>query len=168
MDAITRRFRQGGLKPGIYTVRASSAQSGRGSLAVAVREGDVTRAIVALDGKPVAGTTSLQISVAGATARHLQVVITGTVSGQRVRSERLALTNDVLQISKLVLGRYHIDLIDDSGARSCYDIDASDAGILKHLGVINVVLAPVSGGGVNPPDPGDPFFGLSPAYGGLV
>src|SRR6266700_3174939 len=84
IDPTTRRFRQGNLLAGKYRVRASSAQYGRGNASLTVRERDVVRSTITLDGTPATGRTSLSLHVQGATSDALQVRITDKVTGRQV------------------------------------------------------------------------------------
>src|SRR5436309_1092652 len=79
-------------------VRASSAQYGRGNASLTVRERDVVRSAITLDGAPVGGHTTLVLQVQGATSDTLQVQITDKVTGRQVYNQRTTIRNGVLKV----------------------------------------------------------------------
>jgi hypothetical protein len=168
LDPTTRRFRKDQLRTGRYTARAASAQYGRARLDLEVRDGDVTRRIVTLDGEPARGTADLQLTVTGASGDHVDVRVTDRRTGARIREERSRIRNGKVLIAGLDLGAWHIDVRDDAGAGSCYDVDGGDSDLLRHFPPVSVVLGPRRPT-PDPPDPAhDPFFGLSDKYSALV
>lgn len=167
IDANTRRFRIGGLTPGRYALRASSAQYGRRNTYVEVRKSDVTRTVIALDGKGTAGSADLNFIVRGVTSDMVHVRITDKVTGREVYNERQPVKDGRVHLSSISFGDLHFNITDDTGATSCYDTDVSDSGLIPPFEVEldpRLVVGPDPG-----PDPiDDPFFGMSRQFSGLT
>lgn len=166
IDPTTRRFRRGGLPPGDYELRAASSGAGRNVMRLQVREGDVTRAAVRLDGSPLRGSATVRLAVRGTRARELKVRGTDLLSGKIVFEGKAKLSKGVIELDRIPHGAIHWDVFDDD-ARSCYDTDVNDLLDLFDLGDIPVlVLAPAP---VVDPDPPDRRFdGLPLRYAGIA
>ncbi|MDQ3623541.1 MAG: hypothetical protein M3463_13800, partial [Verrucomicrobiota bacterium] len=68
LDAATRRFRIGGLAPGEYKLRAASVEAGAAEMRLRIREGDVTRTAVGLDGSKLEGASRVRFALSGTLA----------------------------------------------------------------------------------------------------
>jgi hypothetical protein len=168
-DPTTRRFRRGALAAGRYTVLAASAEHGRGTAVVEVRAGDVTRAAVPLDGRPAEGHADLRLAVRGATGESVEVRVTDRRTNKEIYRRRLPVADGLVRLEAVPLGAWHLDVRDDSGATSCYDLDGGHGDIVAHIPSLAVELDPRRLIDPNPPDPArDPLFGLSDRYSTLV
>jgi hypothetical protein len=164
IDPNSRRFRLGELAPGSYMVRAASASAGQGTLAIAVRAGDVTRQAVPLDGRPSAAKVNVELAVKGTQASQVQVRAVDRNTGKVAFDGLVDVVNGVLKIAQLPIGVYHFDIRDDAGAQSCYDTDVTT--ILAHVPLIAIQLDQHL-----PPPPGlddTRFAGLPPELGQLT
>lgn len=149
LDPTSRRFRKAGIAPGDYRVRAASASAGRAFQALTVREGDVTRSLIRLDGSKLEGTAKVRIALKGHPADTVHVRATDRESGQVVFQKAVKPQNQLIEI-EVPFGRIHWD-IDAGTEKSCYDSDVhDDFGILipPHI----VELIPVRDIDPNPPD----------------
>lgn len=124
IDPRSRRFRATGLTPGEYELRAASATSGQASTRLTLREDDVTRAVVPLDGRAPEGTTTLRLRVGGSDAQEVRIRATDVATGKVVFDKPVALRDGVLELDEFPIGRFHFDL-DNGTARSCYDEDVT-------------------------------------------
>ncbi len=131
LDAGTRRFQARDLEPGEYRLRASSAGVGRGELTLTVRDDDVTRSVVVLEGPAPEGPTSIGFRVEGTSAEQVHAVVTDRLRGVVVHDGLVAVVNGRVVIQDLPSSRFHVDIHDGAGARSCYDTDSGDP---RHLG----------------------------------
>jgi hypothetical protein len=84
IDPRTRRFRIGNLVAGKYLVKGYSIDSGNGSMRLTIREGDVTRSVLKLDGSAVQGTGSLRIQLKGTNSTSVKVRATDKLTGKIV------------------------------------------------------------------------------------
>lgn len=132
LDPNTRRFRLGSLKAGKYLARAAASAFGAGTASIEVRPSDVTRTAIQLDGVPAEGETSLKIAVRGHTGDSVKVRILDQRTGINVLDTRAQVAGGMVKLDGVPLGHWHIDIIDDSGATSCYDTDAGDRGLFAH------------------------------------
>jgi hypothetical protein len=128
LDPNTRRFRLGGLSPGKYLARAAASAFGNGTESIEIRPSDITRTEIQLDGRPADGETSLKIAVSGQTGNSVRVRILDQRSGRYILDSRADVVDGHVKFDRVPLGHWHIDIIDDSGATSCYDTDAGDRG----------------------------------------
>ena len=161
LDPTTRRFRLGGLEPGPYSVRGASTSAGRGVQRVVVRPHDVTRSTLKLDGSAVTGRVSGEIPIQGVHGASVHVRATDRLSGKVVFDAKVPVRNGRLAIAGLATGALHLDFSDDSGAKSCYDVDVIDhIDIKDYLTVQFPELDPIG-------PIADPFDGLSPRFNGL-
>ena len=166
IDPSSRRFRRGGLPAGDYELRAASSDAGRRVATLTVREGDVTRVAVRLDGSALQGSSTVRFAVRGTRARELQVRGTDVRSGKMVVDTRVKVSKGVIELDRVPHGAIHWDIYDDD-ARSCYDSDVNDVADLFDVRDVPVlVLAPAP---IVEPDPPDPRFdGLPLAYAGVA
>ena len=163
IDASTRRFRVGRLPPGEYQVRAASSSSGQAIMKLSIRDGDVTRAAIRLDGSAPKGSTTVRLALKGAIAAQVKVRATDKNSGRVVFNDTVNVVNGIIEIAKIPFGRIHWD-IDDPDAKSCYDSEVDGLFELADLPVL--VLNPVRE--INP-DPPEWRFGRLPIeYAGVA
>ncbi|HJV50806.1 MAG TPA: hypothetical protein VJ652_05090 [Noviherbaspirillum sp.] len=166
IDANTRRFRAGGLPPGEYQLKAASSASGRGAMRLVVREGDVTRAAVRLDGSPSRGTAKVRLAVKGTQASEVRIRATDTRSGRVVFNEKVKLVKGVAEIDQFPYGVIHWD-VDDGSATSCYDSDVND--VVDLLDLIDLPVVVMKPAHIIDPDPPDWHFdGLPIDYAGVA
>ena len=164
LDPVSRRFRVDGLVPGTYQIRAASAGQGRASQSLLVRDGDVTRAIARLDGSTPVGTATLNVAVSGAASQILQVRATDRNTGLLVFNGSVSLHQGAITLDHMPISRIHFDVLDDTGASGCYDVDLGSRDVIHDL-VHEVALEPPL---INRPDPPDDrFAGLGPQYAAL-
>jgi hypothetical protein len=86
-DPATRRFRAGNIPAGRWEVRAVAAGFGQAQQAITVREQDVVRCAVRLDGRPATGRVRVRFRLGGP-ARRVRVVARDRVSGRPCSSGR--------------------------------------------------------------------------------
>jgi len=118
IDPITRRFRIGDLVPGEYQVRAASAGSGRGRLRLTVREGDVARAAIRLDGEPIEGTATVRLTLGATTSETVHVRAKDKLSGAIVFDDVVQPDNGIIELHDIPIGKIHWD-VDDESMRGC-------------------------------------------------
>ena len=150
IDPVTRRFRQGGLPAGDYTVYAACAGVGTAEARVAIRRGDVTRLALPLTGPEPSGAVSLRLAVSGASGDRLHVRATNRGTGKTAFDGELQVVDGHVTVAVAGPGRYHLELL-DALATSCYDVDADDESILRVTPPLLVELLPP----VPRPDPPD-------------
>ena len=139
LDPSTRRFRLGGLKPGVYSLKGASATAGRGTINIDLRRNDITRATLSLDGIPPEGTGSIRFAIRGSEAREVFIRATDRTSGRIVHEGSSRIEEGFVQLNDIPIGALHWD-IDDGSSRSCYDSDLTDASSLH--GHVDIHLAP--------------------------
>lgn len=122
-DASTRRFSLDGLTPGKYTVRAASVGVGRRTTKMEVRDGDVTRAVMKLDGSRVRGKGNLRVPIRGTHAPEVRVRATNRSTGKVVFHQVVKVDGGYVILDGLDVGRLHLD-IDDGTGKSCYDVQS--------------------------------------------
>lgn len=125
LDPTSRRFRLNDLAPGDYTLDAAAASSGRGFRRLNVRDGDVTRTSLSLDGKTLKGTTSVRFAVRDTASTKMNVRATDYATGKQVFKGVVEVKDGVLELERVPFGRFHFDL-DDENATSCYDVEVND------------------------------------------
>ncbi|ACL65254.1 hypothetical protein A2cp1_1912 [Anaeromyxobacter dehalogenans 2CP-1] len=123
-DPVSRRFRLDGVEPGEYVVRAASAALGRAERTISVRPDDVARVAMRLDGRPLHGTSTVRLVLAGARGDEVRVRALDKDSGRYVVDRRVPIHGGLVEL-EAPFGRIHWDL-DDGEARSCYDTDETD------------------------------------------
>jgi len=156
IDEVTRRFRRGDLKPGTYRLRASSASAGRGAAEVELRAGDVTRAVIRLDGERLEGASSARFTLSGTGAARVHVRGTDTLSGKLVVDRTVEIgRRGLVEIKDVPFGKIHWNF-DTGDESSCYDSETHDLGDLFIPPL--VVLVPPRRIHPDPPEPG--FLGL--------
>jgi len=148
IDRGTRRFRTAGLKPGTYLVRASSS-SGRSQGEVEVREGDVSRVALQVDGDPPKGVTDLRFAIEGS-VRAVKVVATDQLTGEVVFDRLIKPEAGVLHLKEVPFGKFHWHF-GDAVATSCYDNDVND--LTLNIDVPRISLKATIDPSPNPPDP---------------
>jgi hypothetical protein len=133
-----------------------------------VRRYDVTRAAIQLDGVPAQGHADVTLSVRGQTSDMVRVRILDRRLGNYVYDQRLPVSEGFVKIENAPLGHWHFEVIDDTGATSCYDADSGDGSIFSRI-PIRVEIDPTRRYVPDPPDPArDPFFGLPDRYRAVV
>lgn len=164
LDATTRTFRLSDIAPGEYVVRGAASSAGRGSLRLGVRDGDVTRAAVRLDGRLVEGKTTVKLAVRGTKAARLRVSAKDKKTGETVLNRAVAVEHGILTITDVPFGNLHFQVEDDEDARSCYDADVNgNWGLLE---LPDLVLIPER---LFPPEPPEELFGgLSREFEGIA
>ncbi|MFZ5638346.1 MAG: IPT/TIG domain-containing protein [Pseudomonadota bacterium] len=165
IDPTTRRFRCDDLAPGEYRIRAASAMSGRGSRTLQVRPGDVSRALLRLDGKRLQGTTTARFELSGTRAKKIRARAYDKDTGALVVDRWLDRKSDIVQI-EVPYGRLHWRW-ETGDERSCYDTDDNaDDDFRELFDPHRIELIPIP----DPiPDPEDPRFGgLGPRFGRIV
>lgn len=165
IDPVTRRFRCADLVPGEYRVRASSAASGRGLRTIEVRAGDVSRALLRLDGKRLQGTTKTRFEVSGTRAAKIRVRAIDKDTGAVVVDRWVDRKRGSFEL-EVPYGRLHWQL-ETGNERSCYDTDDStDDDFLELFDPHLIELIPFRDPIPEPPDPR--FGGLGPRFGQIV
>jgi hypothetical protein len=124
-DPVTRRFRQDGLAPGEYRVRATSGTDGRAVSTLDVRAGEVTRAALQLDGERSSGTSTVRLAIAAEGIQSVRAKVHDRVTGALLRDDDFEVVNGVIEIGALSPGWLHIDLVTEE-ATGCYDVDTDD------------------------------------------
>ena len=126
LDPVTRRFRRGGLPPGTYGVHAASAEGGRSKSIIEVRAAEVTRAALALDGEPLEGMSSLRLAIRGTRHGSVRVRAHDRTTGAALVDADFGIRDGGVFIEGLPIGGIHLDVRDDDGRSSCYDVDTDD------------------------------------------
>lgn len=166
IDAGTRRFRATGLPPGEYQVKAAASASGRAAMKLVVREGDVTRTAMRLDGVTQKGKAKVRFVVKGTRAQEVRVRARDRNSGRIVFDEKVKVVNDLIEIDKFPIGGIHWD-IDDGEATSCYDSDVN--GVIDLFDLPDLPVVVFHPPRIIDPDPPDwRFGGLPLEYAGLA
>ena len=154
LDPNSRRFRKEDLPAGQYRLRAASSGAGRGAQTIEVRSRDVTRCIVRLDGSTHAGSATLTVSVRGTPTSPLHVRATDKTTGLVAFEGDATVRDGLVTIDRMPFGALHVHFFDDSGAKGCYDVDATDGSAFSRLRA-EVDLVPR----LDQPDPPDDRFG---------
>ncbi len=146
----SRTFRTTDLVPGEYEIRASSIVYGRSTTRLFVREGDVTRTTLRLDGNPVKGKTSVSIAVSGLSSEKKEVRVRATdkLTGEIVFHDAVKVNKGYIVVKDIPFGKIHWDF-EDNGATSCYDSEVNDD---SDFHIPNIRLIPRIPLIVDPPD----------------
>lgn len=162
IDPTTRRFRQGNLAPGVYDILAAEVGAGRGRVTIEVRDNDVARTAVRLDGAPLAGAGTVRLVVGGA-GGMARVRLRDKLSGVVVFDDTVGADDGFIEIHEVPYGKYHVD-IDDGSARGCYDGDVTD--LIEAVPPWQVELGPIPE--VFPDPPEWRFGGLPDEFEGVA
>jgi hypothetical protein len=160
-DPVTRRFHLDGLPAGRYTLRAASAGAGRRTVDFEIRAGDVTRAVVRLDGTKTRGKATLRIPLSGTSAGEVKVKVADRNDGKTVFDGIAKIFDGRVVLENLPLGKLHLDF-DDGSAKSCYDVDADDGSLIDLIEIPVLELVPVLRFEPDPPD--FAFAGIGDEY----
>ena len=163
LDAATRRFRTGGLAPGDYELHAASAEAGAATTRFVVREGDVARAAVRLDGSPLEGTTTVRFALRGTAAERVRIRAREAGTGRAIFERRVDVRDGLLEIEAVPFGKIHWE-IDDGTARSCYE--SEENALTAFRPEIKIELVKFVEIEPNPPEPG--FAGLPKEFAGVA
>jgi hypothetical protein len=166
IDPATRRFRIGDLPAGNYDVSAAAAKHGRAKTSITVREGDVVRRSVRLDGEAARGTTSVDFAVAGlASSQRVRVTATNRITGKKVYDKTVTVKKKGgVSLTAVPAGELHFEFIAGQD-RSCYDVDITDLAAVAgphHLAITPSWRLPVP-----TPDP-PPWMALPEEFEGVA
>jgi hypothetical protein len=155
LDPATRRFRLGDIPAGEWEARGVAAGHGRGRLAITVRERDVSRASLRLDGNPTTGSARLRFRVGGP-ARRVRVMARDRLTGAQVLERTVSVVDGGIALAAVPHGALHFEFVDGSD-RSCYDTDVNE---LTAAGSHDVLITP--SWRLPPPEPDPPEWLVLP------
>jgi hypothetical protein len=124
LDPVSRRFRHSGLAPGTYQVSAQASGAGKAAAKLTLRDEDVTRAVMRLDGSQVKGSGTVRFALRGTKATRVSVRATDVRTGRTVFEQSVAVKQGRVEITKAPFGKLHWQF-DDGSAKSCYDADVN-------------------------------------------